>query len=114
MKHLHFLALALCWLIGGYVLKAQSINNYISLDSSQPIELKGNRLCYANEEIILGPKAFFIDGRLSDEEVADQPYIFNSFNKAAARFSAGTEAEPMKVYLAPYVYWIDNHRWSKD
>lgn len=108
MKHLHFLALALCWLIGGYVLKAQSINNYISLDSSQPIGLKGNRLCYANEEIILGPKAFFIDGRLSDEEVADQPYIFNSFNKAAARFSAGTEAEPMKVYLAPYVYWIDN------
>ena len=28
--------------------------------------------------------------------MADNPYVFNSFNKAAANFSAGTEAEPMK------------------
>jgi hypothetical protein len=105
MKHLHFLAFALCWLVWGHLLKAQSIDHYSSLDPSQPIEFKGNCLRYADKEIILGPKTFFVDGQLSDREVADNPYVFN---KAAANFSAGTEAEPMKVYLAPYVYWIDD------
>ena len=100
MKHLHFLAFALCWLVWGHLLKAQSIDHYSSLDPSQPIEFKGNCLRYADKEIILGPKTFFVDGQLSDREVADNPYVFNSFNKAAANFSAGTEAEPMKVYLA--------------
>mgnify|MGYP000223025634 FL=1 len=108
MKHLHFLAFALCWLVWGHLLKAQSIDHYSSLDPSQPIEFKGNCLRYTDKEIILGPKTFFVDGQLSDRAVADNPYVFNSFNKAAANFSAGTEAEPMKVYLAPYVYWIDD------
>ena len=96
MKHLHFLAFALCWLVWGHLLKAQSIDHYSSLDPSQPIEFKGNCLRYADKEIILGPKTFFVDGQLSDREVAGNPYVFNSFNKAAANFSAGTEAEPMK------------------
>ena len=108
MKHLHFLAFVLCWLVWGHLLKAQSLDNYSSLDPSQPIEFKGNCLRYADKEIILGPKTFFVDGQLSDREVAGNPYVFNSFNKAAANFSAGTESEPMKVYLAPYVYWIDD------
>ena len=108
MKHLHFLAFVLCWLVWGHLLKAQSLDNYSSLDPSQPIEFKGNCLRYADKEIILGPKTFFVDGQLSDREVAGNPYVFNSFNKAAANFSAGTEVEPMKVYLAPYVYWIDD------
>ena len=55
MKHLHFLAFALCWLVWGHLLKAQSIDHYSSLDPSQPIEFKGNCLRYADKEIILGP-----------------------------------------------------------
>ena len=97
MKHLHFLAFALCWLVWGHLLKAQSIDHYSSLDPSQPIEFKGNCLRYVDKEIILGPKTFFVDGQLSDREVADNPYVFNSFNKAAANFSAGTEAEPTSL-----------------
>ena len=69
MKHLHFLAFALCWLVWGHLLKAQSIDYYSSLDPSQPIEFKGNCLRYADKEIILGPKTFFVDGQLSDREV---------------------------------------------
>ena len=61
MKHLHFLAFALCWLVWGHLLKAQSIDHYSSLDPSQPIEFKGNCLRYADKEIILGPKTFFVD-----------------------------------------------------
>lgn len=53
MKHLHFLAFALCWLVWGHLLKAQSIDYYSSLDPSQPIEFKGNCLRYADKEIIL-------------------------------------------------------------
>ena len=77
MKHLHFLAFALCWLVWGHLLKAQSIDHYSSLDPSQPIEFKGNCLRYADKEIILGPKTFFVDGQLSDREVAGNPYAFN-------------------------------------
>ena len=51
MKHLHFLAFALCWLVWGHLLKAQSIDHYSSLDPSQPIEFKGNCLRYADKEI---------------------------------------------------------------
>lgn len=62
MKHLHFLAFALCWLVWGHLLKAQSIDHYSSLDPSQPIEFKGNCLRYADKEIILGPKTFLLMG----------------------------------------------------
>ena len=86
MKHLHFLAFALCWLVWGHLLKAQSIDHYSSLDPSQPIEFKGNCLRYADKEIILGPKTFFVDGQLSDREVECNTYDFNSVNKAAAIF----------------------------
>ena len=53
MKHLHFLAFVLCWLVWGHLLKAQSLDNYSSLDPSQPIEFKGNCLRYAAKIISL-------------------------------------------------------------
>ncbi|MBQ8520689.1 MAG: hypothetical protein IJ456_04810, partial [Bacteroides sp.] len=33
---------------------------------------------------------------------------YRSFNEAAEHFTAGTETEPMRVYIAPFVYWIDD------
>ncbi len=81
---------------------------YSPLDASQPIEFKGDRIIYNHQEIVLGPKTFFIDGQLSEETVKKQPYVYRSFNEAAEHFTAGTEQEPMKVYIAPYVYWIDD------
>ena len=56
----------------------------------------------------MGPKTFFIDGQLPDDVVAQYPYVFNSFNKASEKFVAGSEDEPMNVFIAPYVYWIDD------
>lgn len=108
MRQLCFLVFGICWAVQLHTLNAQTACNYTSLDSSQPIEFLGNRIRYAGEEIVLGPKAFFIDGQLSKDEMAKHPYVFNTFNEAAARFTVGTEKEPMKVYIAPYVYWIDN------
>ena len=102
MKRMLIFMMALCCAIASWT------QDYKSLDAKQPIEFKGDRIVFSNQEIILGPKAFFIDGQLSDNIVKNNPYVFNSFNEAAAHFTAGTESEPMMVYIAPYVYWIDN------
>ncbi|MCW3785582.1 hypothetical protein [Plebeiibacterium sediminum] len=81
---------------------------YKSLDDSNPIQFKGKSIIYQGSEITLGPKAFFIDGQLSDEEVNQHPFVYNSINKAAKDLTQGTEEEPMVLYIAPWVYWIDN------
>lgn len=93
-------------LLLGSVLHGQS--PYRSLDPAHPILFTGKQVIFAGDTITLGPKAFFIDGQLSDAEAASQPYVFNSVNKAAAQLSAGSEAEPMVLYIAPWVYWLDN------
>lgn len=87
---------------------AQKGFDYKPLDDKNPIVFGGNYIVYQRDTIVLGPKAFFIDGQLTDEQVAKHPYVFNSVNKAAEHVTDGSESSPMVLYLAPYVYWIDN------
>lgn len=87
---------------------SQKLINYTSLDSKNPIDFKGDYILYQNKKIELGPKAFFVDGQLSDEDLGKYDYVFNSINEAAKHLINGTEDEPMVLYVAPYVYWIDN------
>jgi hypothetical protein len=87
---------------------AQSINGYKSLDEKLPVVFAGSYIIFKGDTMKLGPKAFFIDGGLSDAEAAKYHYVFNSVNKAAAKLTHGSEAEPMVLYTAPYVYWIDD------
>lgn len=68
----------------------------------------GDYIVYKNKKIELGPQAFFIDGELSNEEAAKYPYVFNSVNDATLHLTDGTEDNPMVLYIAPWVYWIDN------
>lgn len=63
---------------------------------------------YKGADIQLGPKAFYVDGSLSDAEAAKSPYIFNNFNDAMAALTDGTRDVPMRVYIAPWVYWVDD------
>jgi hypothetical protein len=86
----------------------QGVENYKSLDARQPIFFGGRYIVYKNDTIQLGPHSFFVDGRLTDAVTNKYPYVFNSVNKAAAQLSNGTENTPMVLYIAPYVYWIDN------
>lgn len=86
---------------------AQEIN-YHSLDTADPIVFGGEFIQYKGERIQLGTKAFFVDGQLSDAEAAQYPYVFNSVNEACRHLTNGTEKQPMVLYIAPYVYWIDN------
>ena len=87
---------------------AQPAFQYQSLDPQDPIQYTGNSIVYRGDTILLGPHAFFIDGQLSDAEAARYPYVFNSVQSAAAKLTNGTETRPMTLYLAPWVYWIDD------
>ncbi len=86
----------------------QKNNLYNSLDSSNPIQFNGTNIIYKNETIKLGPKSFFIDGNLSKDVTDKYPFVFNSINEASNYLTNGTEDEPMVLYIAPWVYWIDN------
>ncbi|MFC0877455.1 hypothetical protein ACE01N_12715 [Saccharicrinis sp. FJH2] len=83
-------------------------NSYYPLDINDPVQFFATYIIYGNNTIQLGPKAFFIDGRLTSEEIADNPFVFNTINEAAKHLTDGTEDEPMVLYIAPWVYWIDN------
>lgn len=87
---------------------ADSVEGYVALDASDPVEFCGDHIVYGGETITLGEKAIYIDGSLSDETADRYDHVFNNFVEAAAAFTDGTEEEPMKVYIAPYVYWIDD------
>ena len=87
---------------------SQGLENYHSLDTKNPIYFGGSYIIYNRDTIQLGPHAFFIDGGLGDAVIDKHPYVFNSVNKAAGKLTNGTENSPMNLYIAPYVYWIDN------
>lgn len=108
MKQKLFVYAFLCWAFQIHWLNAQSLCDYEPLDPTQPVEFLGDRIRYAGEEIVLGDKVIFVDGQLTAGEAAQYPHVFNSFQEAVLALVEGTEREPMTVYVAPYVYWIDN------
>ena len=68
-----------------------------ALLSAQTIDYKG-------QTVQLGPKAFLVDAN----STVSSPYVFKTFNEAIAKVTDGTVDEPMKVYIAPWVYWVDD------
>lgn len=68
--------------------------------------IQAQSISYKGAEVELGPRAFFVDGR--GGAAAESPYIFTSFNEAMANVTDGTTKEPMRVYIAPWVYWVDD------
>ncbi len=106
MKKIMILAALWCFLLLTTNVQAQQA--YQSLDPADAIVFGGDRIVYRGETIVLDERTFFVDGQLSAEEAARYPYVFNSFGEAVKNLSAGTEAHPMRLYLAPYVYWVDD------
>lgn len=73
------------------------------------IDASGGKFFTFNKKMsLIGPKAFYVDGSLTDAEAARYPFVFNTLQSAIAHLSSGTEAEPMTIYLAPWVYWVDD------
>ena len=87
---------------------AGSVEGYVALDASDPVEFCGDSIVYGGETIALGEKAIYVDGSLSDAQADRYEFVYNNFADAAKAFVDGTEEDPMRVYLAPYVYWIDD------
>ncbi|MDR0811758.1 MAG: hypothetical protein LBN23_05770, partial [Paludibacter sp.] len=85
-----------------------SAQQYKALDASNPVAFDGKTIIYNGKTIPLNDKTFFVDGQLPDETVAKYKFVFNSFNEAVKNLKDGDEKQPMTVYIAPYVYWIDN------
>ena len=57
----------------------------------------------------LNDHCLLIDGSLSDEEAAANPFVFNSFQEAMQHLKPGTSADDrMTVLIRPGVYWVDN------
>src|SRR5579872_7137013 len=75
---------------------------------SKDLEFHAGYIVYKGKKITLGPNALYIDGQLTSAEAARFPYVFNSVNEAVKHLKDGTEASPMVLYIAPYVYWIDD------
>jgi len=70
--------------------------------------LAKDHISYKGKQIELDEKTFFIDGQLTDKEVSKYNFVYNSLNEASKHLTNGSEEEPMVLYIAPWVYWIDN------
>ena len=88
----------------------KTLEGYTPMDSSDPVEFGGTYIKYQGETIQLSETAIYLDGSLSDELAAQYPYVYNDITKAlsADTLKNGTADNPMTVYVAPYVYWIDD------
>ena len=88
----------------------KTLEGYTPMDSSDPVEFGGTYIKYQGETIQLSETAIYVDGSLSDELAALYPYVYNDITKAlsADALKNGTADNPMTVYVAPYVYWIDD------
>ncbi|MCD8185217.1 MAG: hypothetical protein LUD68_01785 [Rikenellaceae bacterium] len=82
--------------------------HYRTLDPSDPIVFAGDHIMYRGEKIELRERSFFLDGHLP-QAVADRyPYVFNSLQAAVSALTDGTPDDPMTLYIAPWVYWVDD------
>ena len=90
--------------------RSSSVDGYVPLDSEHPITFGGTWIEYDGQRITLGENAIYLDGSLSDEVAEKYEYVYNDIKDAlsAAALKDGTEESPMTVYVAPYVYWIDD------
>lgn len=95
-------------IIAIFVSRSKGQETYKPLNAADPIRFEGEYIVYKGQEILLGPHAFFIDGQLTSAQAAKYPFVYNSINEAAKHIVDGSEKSPMTLYIAPYVYWIDN------
>lgn len=61
-------------------------------------------------KLTLDENTFYLDGALDDATVAAQSYLFNDICKLVEAVNKRGEKtmDPITVYLAPHVYWIDD------
>ena len=69
----------------------------------------GDSILYNETIIPLNDHIVYLDGSLSTDTVTKHPHVYNDICEVLQHALVdGTESEPMQVYIAPYVYWIDD------
>lgn len=104
MKKINLLALAV--FLGFSSAKAQNTSQNVSLDSNHPIVLHDHSFDYGGQTIALGERSVLVNGYI--KEPAASPYVFRDFQSAIDHVQRLEGSAPVTVYLAPYVYWVDN------
>lgn len=94
------------WLLIAGALLALPLTALAAPADTPVLAADGSSFTYQGRTVVLGKRALYVDGRLSDDQAAKFDYVYNSFQGALAHLENGTQAEPMELYLAPYVYWL--------
>ena len=83
---------------------AKTLNH--PLDPNLPaVMLTPNSFSFDGKTYLLDERHLLVDATLTDTLA---PFACRSFQEAARRWHDGTADEPMVVYVAPNVYWIDD------
>ena len=79
------------------------------LDKQHPVELTStSAFTFENRIFTLDSRHILLDATVTDSAVLASPFIFNNFADAIANCTDGTAQQPMIVYIAPNVYWVDD------
>lgn len=81
------------------------------LDQDNPVYLNDDGTVeYQEKHIRLDDQNIYVDGTLDDATCAKYPHVFNDFKEAyqSGAIKNGTSENPMNVWMAPYVYWVDD------
>ncbi len=130
-----FLAVVFAISLAATVVLAAGTQLNAPLDPSSPVYLYDDgitgSIVYGEQTIQLGPHALYVDGTLTKAQIAAmpsymQPYVFNDvsgsvdkddkiavvpyLNGLKGQGNDGTAANPVNVYIAPYVYWCDDYK----
>ena len=108
-----FVSMVFTLLPGGMinVHAAGDYTGYTSLDDGiNKIEFDGETVTWNGQTWTLGTNTIFLDYRLEDAYVAENPYAFNEIHEAINYLNAhqGSNTSRMNFLIAPGVYWLDD------
>lgn len=105
MKQLLQTNLLVCLLAACSFVNTASAQN-VSLDAAHPIVLHDHSFDYGGQTIALGERSVLVNGHI--KEPSASPYVFRDFQSAIDHVHRLEGSAPVTVYIAPYVYWVDN------
>jgi hypothetical protein len=102
------LALGLIAAVMPVASEEKAYTGYTPLDPADPVTFDGEIVTWGGKTFTLDENTIFLDYRLDDNQIADNPYAFNNVQDAATALTNGTAHTPMMLLTAPGVYWVDD------
>lgn len=110
MKRLLCMLLALLLVIPAGCGFAQTYEGYRPLGAKRAdyIGFDGRTVRWSGKTYVLDENTYFLDYRLEEEQISENPYAFNDLRDALSVLNDGTADKPMTLLIAPGVYWLRN------